>query len=248
MYLVKDKISLITGASRGIGRAIALKLAENGSHIAFTYLSSEQKAKNLEEEIKKLGVKVKAYKCDASNFDDCTQLIDSIIKDFERIDVLVNNAGITRDNLLLRMSEEDWDKVITTNLKSTFSTVKAASKYFMKQRSGSIVNISSIIGIKGNGGQANYAASKAGVIGFSKSVAIELGPRGIRCNVIAPGWIETDMTNALPDKYKDEIIKYIPLRRVGKPKEIAECALFLASNLSQYITGQVIKVDGGILT
>lgn len=246
--MVSEKVSLITGASRGIGRAIALKLAEKGSDVAFTYLSSEEKAKKLEEELKSKGIKAKAYKCDASSFEQCNSLIESVIKDFSKLDILVNNAGITKDGLIVRMSEEDWDKVIETNLKSAFSTIKAASVHFMKQRNGSIINISSIVGIKGNGGQANYAASKAGIIGFSKSVAIELGPRGIRCNVIAPGWIETDMTNSLPDKYKDEILKYIPLRRVGKPEEIANCTVFLASDMANYITGQVIQVDGGILT
>ncbi len=247
MKLLENKVVLITGASRGIGKGIAREMARCGAHVAFTYLSSEDKACALEEELGKEGVKVQAYRSDASDYEQSTELINNVLKDFGKIDVLINNAGITKDNLLLRMSEEDFDKVIRVNLKSVFNMTKAVIRPMMKQRSGSIINISSVVGVRGNAGQANYAASKAGIIGFSKSVAQELGSRNIRCNVVAPGFIETEMTAALDEKVLEEWKKQIPLRRTGTPEDVAKACVFLASGLSDYITGQVLLVDGGMV-
>lgn len=248
MKLLAGKNALVTGASKGIGRAIALKFAEHGANVAFTYLSSVEQGEALENELAKIGVKAKGYRSDASDFGAAEKLINDIISDFGTLDVLVNNAGITKDNLLMRMSEEMWDDVININLKSVFNTVKAASKTFMKQRSGSIINLTSVVGIKGNAGQSNYAASKAGIIGFTKSVALELGSRNIRSNAIAPGFIETEMTAKLDEKTVQSWRDAIPLKRGGTPDDVAECALFLASDMSSYITGQTIQVDGGMLT
>jgi len=248
MKLLEGKVALITGASRGIGKGIAQKFAGHGANIAFTYLSSDEKAKALEKELEASGVKVKAYKSDAADYKSAEELINSVVTDFGTIDVLVNNAGITRDGLLMRMSEENWDDVLKTNLKSVFNTVKAIQRTMLKQRSGSIINLTSVVGIKGNAGQANYSASKAGIIGFTKSVALELGSRNIRCNAIAPGFIETEMTGELDEKMVEEWRQAIPLKRGGTPEDVANLALFLASDMSQYITGQVINVDGGMLT
>lgn len=248
MKLLEGKTALVTGASKGIGRSIALVFADHGCDIAFTYLSSEEKAKALENELNEKGIKAKGYKSDAALFESAENLINMVVSDFGKLDVLVNNAGITKDTLLMRMSEEMWDQVIGTNLKSVFNTVKAATKTFMKQKSGSIINMTSVVGIKGNAGQANYSASKAGIIGFTKSVALELGSRNIRSNAIAPGFIETEMTEALDEKTVQGWRDGIPLRRGGKPEDVADCAVFLASDMSAYITGQVIQVDGGLLT
>ncbi|WP_422389218.1 3-oxoacyl-[acyl-carrier-protein] reductase [Cardinium endosymbiont of Tipula unca] len=246
---LQGKTILITGASRGIGRAIALKLAQAGGNIAFTYLGSNQvEIEETENTLLKLGTKVKGFYSDASDFSSTEQVINDVIQTFGSLDVLINNAGITRDNLLLRMRETDWDTVLNVNLKSAFNTVKASIKTFLKQRSGSIINISSVVGIRGNAGQANYAASKAGMIGFTKSIALELGSRNIRANVIAPGFIATDMTDHLTEALQETWEKTIPLNRVGLPEDVANCALFLASDASSYITGQVIQVDGGLLT
>jgi 3-oxoacyl-[acyl-carrier protein] reductase len=246
--LLKGKNILVTGASKGIGKAMAITFARAGANVAFTYLSSVEKGKALEQEITSLGVKAKGYRSDASEFRAAEELINNVLTDFETIDVLVNNAGITKDGLLMRMSEEQWDAVIKVNLKSVFNLTKAATKQLMKQKYGSIINITSVVGIRGNAGQANYAASKAGIIGFTKSVALELGSRNIRCNAIAPGFIETEMTEVLDPKVKEEWEKGIPLKRAGKAEEVAHAALFLASDLSAYITGQVLQVDGGMLT
>ena len=248
MSLLKGKTVIVTGASRGIGRGIALVLASHGANIAFTYSQSVDSAKKLVSEIIDLGVKCKAYKSNAASFDESRQLVNNILKDFETFDVLINNAGITKDNLLLRMSENDFDKVIEVNLKSVFNMVKATQKIFLKKRSGSIINISSIVGVKGNAGQSNYAASKAGIIGFSKSIALELGSRNVRSNVVAPGFIETEMTSKLNQDIVDNWIQGIPLKRGGKPEDVANLCLFLSSDLSTFITGQVINVDGGMLT
>ncbi len=248
MALLKGKSALITGASKGIGKAIALKFAEQGANVAFTYLSSVEQGKALEAELAGKGIKAKGYQSDASDFAQADKLINDVISDFGSIDILVNNAGITMDNLLLRMSEEAWDKVMNVNLKSCFNTVKAVTKPMMKQRSGSIINMTSIVGIKGNAGQANYAASKAGIIGFTKSVALEIGSRGIRCNAIAPGFIETEMTGKLDEKTVQLWRDAIPMKRGGRPEDVADACVFLASELSSYITGQVIQVDGGMLT
>jgi len=248
MKLLEGKTALVTGASKGIGRAIANKYAEQGANVAFTYLSSVEKGQALEEELKSKGVNAKGYRSDASDFTAAQELINSVIEDFGSLDVLVNNAGITRDNLLMRMAEDQWDEIMKVNLKSCFNTVKAVSKPLMKQRSGSIINMSSVVGIKGNPGQANYAASKAGIIGFSKSVALELGSRGIRCNVIAPGFIETEMTDALDEKTVQSWRDAIPLKRGGSPEDVANACVFLGSDLSSYVTGQVVQVDGGMLT
>lgn len=248
MKLLEGKTALVTGASKGIGRSIALVFADHGCDIAFTYLSSEEKAKALENELQEKGIKAKGYKSDAALFEAAENLINTVVSDFGKLDVLVNNAGITKDNLLMRMTEEMWDQVIGTNLKSVFNTVKAATKTFMKQKSGSIINMTSVVGIKGNAGQANYSASKAGIIGFTKSVALELGSRNIRSNAIAPGFIETEMTEALDEKTVQGWRDGIPLRRGGKTEDVADCAVFLASDMSAYITGQVIQVDGGLLT
>jgi 3-oxoacyl-[acyl-carrier protein] reductase len=246
--LLKDKTALITGASRGIGRAIALQFAAEGADIAFTDLKVDENMESLEKEIKALGRKGKGYASDASDFLGAETLVGQVVEDFGRVDILVNNAGITRDNLLMRMTEADWDLVIKVNLKSVFSMTRAIQKQMLKQRFGSIINMSSVVGINGNAGQSNYSASKAGLIGFTKSVAQELGSRNIRCNAIAPGFIETEMTAKLPQDAREAWIKGIPLRRGGKPEDVAHTALFLASDLSDYVTGQVISVCGGMNT
>ncbi|GAB3330825.1 3-oxoacyl-[acyl-carrier-protein] reductase [Larkinella ripae] len=248
MGLLQGKVALITGASRGIGRAIAIRFAQEGANIAFTYLSSIEKGQALEAELAAFGVKVKGYRSDASDFKAAEDLATQIVADFGTIDAVVNNAGITRDGLLMRMSEEQWDAVINVNLKSVFNLTKAVIKPMMKAKQGSIINLTSVVGIRGNAGQANYAASKAGIIGFTKSVALELGSRNIRSNAIAPGFIETEMTGEINEKAMEEWKQAIPLKRGGQPEEVADCALFLASDLSRYITGQVLQVDGGMLT
>ena len=246
--LLKGKTALITGASKGIGKAIAYRFAEEGANVAFTYLSSVEQGLALEKELIERGAKAKGYQSDASDFVQAEALINSVIADFGSLDILVNNAGITQDTLLLRMSEAMWDKVISVNLKSCFNTVKAATKQMMKQKSGSIVNMTSVVGIKGNAGQANYAASKAGIIGFTKSVALEFGSRGIRSNAVAPGFIETEMTDKLDEKTVQSWRDAIPLKRGGKPEDVADTCVFLGSDMSSYISGQVIQVDGGMLT
>jgi 3-oxoacyl-[acyl-carrier protein] reductase len=248
MKALEGKIALITGASKGIGRAIAHTFASQGAHVAFTYLSSVVQGENLVAELKAKGVDAKGYRSDASNYEAAQELIADVVRDFGKLDILINNAGITRDNLLMRMSESQWDEIMEINLKSCFNTVKAAFRPLMKQRSGSIINMSSIVGIKGNMGQANYAASKAGIIGFSKSVALELGSRGIRCNVVAPGFIETEMTAGLDEKVVQTWRDAIPLKRGGTPEDVANACVFLASDSSTYITGQVLQVNGGLLT
>ena len=246
--LLKDKNVIITGATRGIGKGIALEFAKQGANIAFTYSRSVDEAKDLEKELSNFGVKAKSFQSDASNYDDSHKLIENMLLDFDTIDVLVNNAGITKDNLLMRMQESDFDVVINVNLKSVFNMTKAIQKTMLKQRYGSIINMSSVVGVKGNAGQTNYAASKAGIIGFSKSVALELGSRNIRCNVVAPGFIETEMTAKLNEDTVNEWRKGIPLKRGGTPQDIANTCTWLASDLSSYVTGQVINVDGGMLT
>ena len=246
MGLLQDKTALVTGASRGIGEAIARKFAEQGANVAFTYNRSAEKAEALVQELTALGVKAKAYQSDAASLADAEALIKAVVEEFGTIDILVNNAGITKDNLLLRMSEDDWDAVINTNLKSVYNTCKHVAYVMLKQKRGSIINLSSIVGMKGQAGQANYAASKAGIIGFTKSLADELGARSIRCNAIAPGFIKTDMTGELDEKAHTEFLKSIPMKRMGDPEEIANAALFLASDLSAYVTGQVLSVCGGL--
>ncbi|MEO0570325.1 MAG: 3-oxoacyl-[acyl-carrier-protein] reductase [Bacteroidota bacterium] len=248
MKLLENKNVIITGASRGIGKGIAQVFANNGANVAFTFSSSEGPALELEKELSALGVKAKAYKSNAASFKEAEQLVASILEDFDGIDVLINNAGITKDNLLMRMGEEDFDKVIEVNLKSVFNMTKAVQRTLLRQRSGSIINMSSVVGVKGNAGQANYAASKAGMIGFTKSVALELGSRNIRCNAIAPGFIETEMTDKLDEKMVQSWRDAIPLKRGGVPEDVANACLFLASDLSAYVTGQVLNVDGGMLT
>ena len=248
MKLLDDKNVIITGASRGIGKGIAEVFAHHGANVAFTYSSSEGPALELEKELNSLGVKAKAYKSNAASFEEAEQLVASVLQDFDGIDVLINNAGITKDNLLMRMGEEDFDKVIEVNLKSVFNMTKAVQRTLLKQRSGSIINMSSVVGVKGNAGQTNYAASKAGMIGFTKSVALELGSRNIRCNAIAPGFIETEMTDKLDEKTVQGWRDAIPLKRGGSPEDVANACLFLASDLSAYVTGQVLNVDGGMLT
>lgn len=248
MELLKNKVALITGASRGIGRGIALAFAKNGANIAFTYLSSEEKAKDLEMELAQFGVKAKGYKSDAGDFKASDELVTSVVNEFGTIDILVNNAGITRDTLLMRMSEQQWDEVMNANLKSVFNLTKAVQRPMLKAKKGSIINMSSVVGVKGNAGQSNYAASKAGIIGFSKSVALELGSRNIRCNAIAPGFIETEMTGKLDEKVVQQWRDSIPLKRGGNSDDVANLALFLASDMSAYITGQCINVCGGMLT
>lgn len=248
MKLLENKVALITGATRGIGKGIAVKFAQQGANIAFTYLSSVEKAQALEKELQAFGIKAKGYRSDAADFKAAEELVNAVIADFGTVDVLVNNAGITRDTLLMRMSEQQWDEVINANLKSVFNLTKAIQKPMLKQRNGSIINMSSVVGVKGNAGQANYAASKAGIIGFTKSVALELGSRNIRSNVIAPGFIETEMTEVLDPKVVEGWRANIPLKRGGTPEDIANATLFLASDLSAYITGQVINVCGGMLT
>ncbi|WP_299758106.1 3-oxoacyl-[acyl-carrier-protein] reductase [uncultured Pontibacter sp.] len=248
MKALEGKVALITGASKGIGRAIAQQFVEMGAKVAFTYLSSVEKGQQLEQELAAGGGNVKGYRSDASDYAQAEQLVEDVVKEFGKIDVVVNNAGITRDGLLMRMNEEQWDAVMNVNLKSVFAVTKAATKHMMRAKSGSIINITSVVGIKGNAGQANYAASKAGIIGFTKSVALELGSRNIRCNAIAPGFIETEMTGELDQKVVDEWRKAIPLRRGGTPEDVAKAAVFLASDDSAYISGQVLQVDGGMLT
>jgi 3-oxoacyl-[acyl-carrier protein] reductase len=248
MDLLKGKVALITGASRGIGRAMALKFAQEGATVAFTYLSSVEKGQALEEELRAFGGEAKGYRSDASDYKAADELINQVIADFGKLDVLINNAGITKDGLLMRMTEEQWDSVINVNLKSVFNLTKAATKPMMKARAGSIINLTSVVGIRGNAGQANYAASKAGIIGFTKSVALELGSRNIRSNAIAPGFIETEMTGEVNEKAVEEWKQSIPMKRGGLPEDVANCAVFLASSMSAYITGQVLQVDGGMLT
>lgn len=248
MSLLQGKTALVTGASKGIGKAVALRFAEEGANVAFTYLSSVEQGKALETELTSRGIKAKGYRSDASDFAQADKLINDVIADFGSLDILINNAGITMDNLLLRMNEEAWDRVMNVNLKSCFNTVKAVTKPMMKQKSGSIINMTSVVGIKGNAGQANYAASKAGIIGFTKSVALEIGSRGIRCNAVAPGFIETEMTDKLDAKTVQIWRDAIPLKRGGKPEDVANVCVFLASDMSSYVTGQVIQVDGGMLT
>ena len=247
MKLLENKVAIVTGASRGIGEAVALKLAEHGAHVAFSYLSSEEKAKALEEKLKAMGVNAKAYKSNAGIFADCEAMVNDVIKEFGNVDVCVNNAGISKDNLLLRLTVEQWDEVINTNLNSIFNMTKQVIKPMMKAKKGSIINMSSIVGVSGNAGQSSYAASKAGILGFTMSVAKELGSRNIRCNAIAPGFVETDMTHYLKDgDGAKKFLEGIPLGRFGRAEEIANTTLFLASDLSSYVTGQVITVDGGL--
>ncbi|EKT3964254.1 3-oxoacyl-[acyl-carrier-protein] reductase [Flavobacterium psychrophilum] len=248
MKLLEGKVAIITGASRGIGSGIAKVFAQHGANVAFTYSSSVESAMALETKLNALGIKAKGYQSNAADFNEAQTFVDAVIAEFGTIDILINNAGITKDNLLMRMSEEDFDKVINVNLKSVFNMTKAIQKTFLKQRSGSIINMSSVVGIKGNPGQTNYAASKAGVIGFTKSVALELGSRNIRCNAIAPGFIETEMTAKLNEEVVQTWRETIPLRRGGTPEDVANACLFLASDLSAYVTGQVLNVDGGMLT
>jgi 3-oxoacyl-[acyl-carrier protein] reductase len=247
MKLLEGKVAIITGAARGIGRAIALNFAKNGANIAFTDMAIDDNVKSLEKELSDLGVKGKGYASDASKFQQSHELVDQIIKDFGKVDILINNAGITRDTLLMRMTEEQWDLVLNVNLKSAFNLTKAVIGPMMKQKSGSIINMSSIVGVGGNAAQANYSASKAGLIGLTKSTAKELGSRNIRCNAIAPGFIITDMTAALPEKIVEEWVKSIPMKRGGTPDEVANTALYLASDLSSYVSGQVIQVTGAML-
>lgn len=249
MKMIENKVAIITGGSRGIGEAIALKLAESGAHVAFSYVTSDEKAKALEEKLQSFGVKAKAYKSNAADFSDCEKMVNEVIKEFATVDILVNNAGISKDNLLLRMTSEQWDEVMATNLKSVFNMTKQVIRPMMKSRKGSIINMSSIIGMRGNAGQSSYAASKAGIIGFTKSIAAELGSRNIRCNAIAPGFVETDMTHYLKEgEAAKTFLEKIPLGRFGSTEEIANVALFLASDMSSYITGQVISVCGGLNT
>jgi 3-oxoacyl-[acyl-carrier protein] reductase len=248
MKLLEGKVAIITGASRGIGKAIAMAYAKEGANVAFTDIVEDENFKNTEKELSALGIKAKGYVSDAGDFEASQKVVDEIIKDFGTVDILVNNAGITRDNLLLRMTEEQWDLVIKVNLKSVFNMTKAVSRLMMKKRTGAIINISSVVGVAGNAGQANYAASKAGIIGFTKSIAKELGSRNIRSNAIAPGFIMTDMTKKLPEDVKKEWYKNIPLGRGGEPEEVAKVAVFLASDLASYVNGQVINVCGGMQT
>ena len=248
MKLLDEKTALITGASKGIGRAIALKYADEGANIAFTYLSSVEKGEALVAELEAKGVRAKGYRSDAADFKAAEELINSVVAEFGQLDILINNAGITKDNILMRMDEAMWDSVMNVKLKSVFNTVKAATRTFMKQRNGSIINLTSVVGIKGNAGQANYAASKAGIIGFTKSIALELGSRNIRSNAIAPGFIETEMTDQLDEATVQGWRDAIPLKRGGQPEDVANLAVFLGSDMSGYITGQVIQVDGGMLT
>ena len=245
--MLKDKNIIVTGATRGIGKEIALTLAQNGANIAINYRNYNEEVEELINSIKEFGVDAIAVKCDVSKSDEVDNFISEVKNHFSSIDVLVNNAGITKDGLLLRMKDEDFNSVLDVNLKGTFNTTKSISPIMIKQKHGKIINISSVVGIVGNAGQCNYAASKAGVIGFSKSVARELASRNINVNVVAPGYIDTDMTKSLPDKVKDEILKSIPMKKMGNPKEVANLVLFLSSSLSDYIIGQVINVDGGMV-
>jgi len=248
MDLLKGKVALITGAARGIGKALAIKFASEGADVAFTDLNFDENMEATEKEIKAFGVKAKGYASNAASLESREKLIKDVVNDFGRIDVLVNNAGITRDNLLMRMQEADWDMVLTVNLKSAFNLTKAVQRTMMKQRIGSIINMSSVVGVNGNAGQSNYSASKAGMIGFTKSIAQELGSRNIRCNAIAPGFIETEMTHQLKEDVREAWIQTIPLRRSGKPDDVADVATFLASDMSAYVSGQVISVCGGMST
>ena len=248
MGLLSGKTAIITGASKGIGKGIAETFAKQGANVAFTFLSSVEKGQALEQELQQYGTKVKGYRSDASKMEDAEALVAQVVEDFGGVHVVVNNAGITKDTLLMRMTEEDFNRVIEVNLNSVFNMTKAVQRTFLKQRSGSIVNISSVVGVKGNAGQANYAASKAGIIGFTKSVALELGSRNIRCNAIAPGFIETEMTAVLDEKTVQQWRDGIPLRRGGSAEDVANACLFLASDMSGYITGQVMNVCGGMLT
>lgn len=248
MKLLEGKVAIVTGAARGIGKAIALKLASEGCNIAFTDLNIDENAKNTENELIALGVKAKGYASNAANFEETHAVVNEIVAEFGRVDVLVNNAGITKDGLMMRMSEMQWDAVINVNLKSAFNFIHACTPVMMKQKSGSIINMSSVVGVSGNAGQANYSASKAGMIGLAKSVAKEFGSRGIRANAIAPGFIETEMTHALTDEQRAKWAELIPLRRGGSPEEVAKVTLFLASDLSSYVSGQVINVCGGMNT
>jgi len=248
MKLLEGKTAIITGGSRGIGKGIALVFAQHGANVAFTYSSSVESANSLEKELSNYGVKVKSFQSNAADYKESQDLVENVLSDFGSIDILVNNAGITKDNLLMRMGEEDFDKVIEVNLKSVFNMTKAVQRTMLKQQKGSIINMSSVVGVKGNAGQSNYAASKAGIIGFSKSVALELGSRNIRSNVIAPGFIETEMTAKLDEKTVDVWRNAIPLKRGGSPEDIANACVFLASDLSAYVTGQTLNVDGGMLT
>ncbi|RNL82292.1 3-oxoacyl-[acyl-carrier-protein] reductase [Sinomicrobium pectinilyticum] len=248
MKLLEGKTAIITGASRGIGKGIAQVFAREGANVAFTYSSSAEAAAELEKELVSLGVKAKGYKSNAASFEEAQKLAEDVLAEFGSIDVLINNAGITKDNLLMRISEEDFDKVIEVNLKSVFNMTKAVQRTMLKQRKGSIINMSSVVGVKGNAGQTNYAASKAGILGFTKSVALELGSRNIRCNAIAPGFIETEMTAVLDEKTVQGWRDAIPLKRGGTPEDVANACVFLASDMSAYVTGQVLNVDGGMLT
>lgn len=248
MGLLDGKTALVTGASKGIGKAIATTYAQQGANVAFTYLSSVEKGQALEAELAQYGTKVKGYRSNAAEFAAAEELVNGIVAEFGSLDVIVNNAGITRDNLLMRMTEEMWDEVMNVNLKSCFNTVKAATRTMMKQRGGSIINITSVVGVKGNAGQANYAASKAGIIGFTKSVALELGSRGVRSNAVAPGFIETEMTDALDEKTVQGWRDAIPMKKGGSPEDVANACVFLASDMSSYMTGQTLVVDGGMMT
>ncbi|MAZ96105.1 MAG: 3-oxoacyl-[acyl-carrier-protein] reductase [Flavobacteriales bacterium] len=248
MSLLAGKTAIITGASKGIGKGIAEVFAKNGANVAFTYLSSVERGQALEEEMKEYGTNVKGYRSDASKMEDAEALVAQVIEDFGGVDIVVNNAGITKDSLLMRMTEEDFNRVIEVNLNSVFNMTKAVQRTFLKQRAGSIVNISSVVGVKGNAGQSNYSASKAGIIGFTKSVALELGSRNIRCNAIAPGFIETEMTAVLDESKVQQWREGIPLKRGGSSEDVANACLFLASDMSGYISGQVLNVCGGMLT
>ena len=247
MKLLENQVAIVTGGSRGIGEAIVLKLAESGAHIAFTYVSSDEKAKSLEGKIKERGVNGKAYKSNAGNFKECEAMVNEVVKEFGTVHICVNNAGISKDNLLLRLSPEQWEEVMTTNLTSVFNMTKQVIRPMMKMRRGSIINMSSIVGMRGNAGQSSYAASKAGIIGFTKSIAAELGSRNVRCNAIAPGFVETDMTRYLKEgEAAKSFLDQIPLGRFGSAEEIANVTLFLASDMSSYVTGQVISTCGGL--
>ncbi len=248
MKLLEGKVAVITGATRGIGKGIAMKFAEQGANIAFTYVSSAEKAKEVENQLKEFNVKAIGYQSNAGDFNQAQELVDAIVSEFGQIDVLINNAGITKDGLLMRMSEQDWDDIMAVNLKSVFNMTKASLRTFLKQRNGSIINMSSIVGVQGNAGQSNYSASKAGIIGFSKSIAKEIGSRNIRCNVIAPGFIETEMTAALGEDVINKWAENIPLKRPGSTDDIANACLYLSSDMSNYVTGQVLSVCGGMLS
>lgn len=248
MKLLEGKTAIITGASRGIGRGIALVFAQQGANVAFTYSASVEAAKQLEDELATFGVKAKGYQSNAADFNEAQKLVDDVVAEFGTVDILINNAGITKDNLLMRISEEDFDKVIEVNLKSVFNMTKAVQRPMLKQRKGSIINMSSVVGVQGNAGQSNYAASKAGMLGFTKSIALELGSRNIRCNAIAPGFIQTEMTEKLPEATVKGWTDAIPLKRGGTPDDVANACVFLASDMSAYITGQTLNVDGGMIT